>query len=58
MRLAVPLRKLTAPGAHVVLSGLLPGHANAALAMYRAQGLTLERRILIDGWVTLLLRRS
>ncbi len=58
MRLAVPLRRLAAPGAHVVLSGLLPGHANAVLAMYRAQGLTLERRILIDGWVTLLLRRS
>jgi ribosomal protein L11 methyltransferase len=58
MRLAVPLRRLAAPGAHVVLSGLLPGHANAVLAMYRAQGLTLERRIPIDGWVTLLLRRS
>ncbi len=58
MKLAVPLRRLAAPGAHVVLSGLLPAHANAALAMYRAQGLTLERRIPIDGWVTLLLRRS
>ena len=25
MRLAVPLRRLAAPGAHIVLSGLLPG---------------------------------
>jgi ribosomal protein L11 methyltransferase len=40
-----------------VLSGLLPAHANAALAIYRAQGLALERRILLDGWVTLLLLR-
>src|SRR5262245_28130886 len=41
-RLAVQLRKLTAPGAHIVLSGLLPGHANAVLAIYRAQGIVLE----------------
>jgi ribosomal protein L11 methyltransferase len=57
MRLAVPLRKLAAPGARIVLSGLLPGHANAAIAIYRAQGLVLERRIALDGWVTLVLRR-
>src|SRR6185312_14478709 len=41
-RLAVPLRRLTAPGARIALSGLLPGHANAVLAIYRAQGLVLE----------------
>ena len=58
MRLAVPLRKLMAPGARIVLSGLLPGHANAALAIYRAQGLILERRIQREGWATLLLRRA
>jgi ribosomal protein L11 methyltransferase len=57
-RLAVPLRKLMAPGARIVLSGLLPGHANAALAIYRAQGLMLEKRIQRDGWTTLLLRRA
>ena len=57
-RLAVPLARLVAPGAHVVLSGLLPGHANAALAVYRAQGLVLERRILLEGWVTLVMRRG
>ena len=56
-RLAVPLARLTRPGAHVVLSGLLPAQANAALALYRAQGLALERWILLDGWVTLSLRR-
>ncbi|MEP7030553.1 MAG: 50S ribosomal protein L11 methyltransferase, partial [Pseudolabrys sp.] len=58
MRLAVPVRKLVSRGGHVVLSGLLPAHANAALAIYRAQGLTLEKRITLDGWVTLVLRRG
>lgn len=57
LRLAVPIRRLAARSARVVLSGLLPSHANAALAAYRAQGLVLERRIALDGWVTLVLRR-
>ena len=45
------------PTRYVVLSGLLPGHANTVLAIYRAQGFTLERRITLEGWVTLLMRR-
>jgi ribosomal protein L11 methyltransferase len=57
VRLAVPLRKLMAPGARIILSGLLPAHANAALAIYGAQGLVLERRIQREGWTTLVLRR-
>jgi ribosomal protein L11 methyltransferase len=57
-RLAVPLARLSRPGATIVLSGLLPGHANAVLAIYRAQGLVLERRILLDGWATLVLRKA
>ena len=48
---------LLEPGGRVVLSGLLPSHANAALAAYRAQGLILEKRIPLDGWMTLILRR-
>src|SRR6185312_5631946 len=36
LRLAAPLRRLAAPGARIVLSGLLPAHANAAIAAYRA----------------------
>jgi ribosomal protein L11 methyltransferase len=56
-RLARPLTLLLAPHGHLVLSGLLPAHANAAVAAYRAQGLKLERRLLLDGWVTLVLRR-
>jgi ribosomal protein L11 methyltransferase len=58
LRLAVPLRKLARKNARIVLSGLLPGHANAAVAIYRAQGLSLERRILLDGWVTLVMLRG
>lgn len=57
MRMARPLSRLAAPGARVVLSGLLPNHANAALAAYRAQGLRLEKRFPLDGWMTLVLRR-
>jgi ribosomal protein L11 methyltransferase len=56
-RLARPIRKLSAAGGHVVLSGLLPSHANAALAAYRAHGFVLKRRIPLDGWMTLLLQR-
>jgi ribosomal protein L11 methyltransferase len=55
--MAGPLACLAAPGARLILSGLLPGQANAALAAYRAHGLVLERRILIDGWATLVLAR-
>ena len=58
MRLAVPLRKLVAPGGRIVLSGLLTRHANAALSVYRAQGLALERRITLDNWVTLVMHRK
>ena len=57
-RLAAPLCRLTAPDARIVLSGLLPSHANAALSIYRAQGLALEKRIALDGWVTLVMHRK
>jgi ribosomal protein L11 methyltransferase len=56
-RLAVPLARLSHAGTTVVLSGLLPGHANAALAIYRAQGLALERRLTLEGWATLVLQK-
>ena len=56
LRLALPLARLTEPGACVVLSGLLPAHANALLAICRAQGFALTRRIVLEGWVTLVLK--
>jgi ribosomal protein L11 methyltransferase len=54
-RLATPLTRLLAPDAHVVLSGLLMAQANAAISAYHE--LVLERRIVIDGWATLILTR-
>jgi ribosomal protein L11 methyltransferase len=56
-RLANPIRRVAAPGSRVVLSGLLPVQANAALAACRVLGLVLERHILLDGWATLVLAR-
>jgi len=56
-RLARPIARVTAPGAHVILSGLLAAQAAAALAAYRAQGLALVARIPRDEWVTLVLAR-
>jgi ribosomal protein L11 methyltransferase len=56
-QLAHPIRRIAAPEARVVISGLLSGQANAALAAYRSRGLVLERRLSFDGWVTLVLAR-
>ncbi len=56
-QLAAPLSKLLARNGRMVLSGLLPSHANAALSAYRMQGLALERKMTLDGWCTLILRR-
>jgi len=55
LRLAAPLTRLLAPGGYAILSGLLASQANAAIAAYR--GLALERRIELDGWTTLVLKR-
>jgi len=57
-RLATPIARLLAPGARVILSGLLTSQASAALAAYRHEGLALERRVELDGWSTLVLRRG
>ena len=56
-RLARPMRRLLAPRARVILSGLLASQENAALAAYRAHGLKLVRRIPLGEWVTLVLAR-
>ncbi len=56
--LARPASALLASGGRIVLSGLLPAHANAALNAYRAQGLRLERRLTLEGWTTLVLTRG
>ena len=57
-RLASPMRTHLAPGAMVILSGLLPEHANGVIAAYRAIGLVLKKRIELEGWTSLLLARG
>jgi len=56
--LAPALARLAAPGGDIVLSGLLGRDAPGVLAAYRAQGFTLARRLDLDGWASLLLRRG
>jgi ribosomal protein L11 methyltransferase len=56
-RLARPMRRVLAPDARVILSGLLATQENAALAAYRPHGLRLVRRIPLGEWVTLVLAR-
>ena len=56
-QLATPMARLTAPGGHVVLSGLLSAQAGAALASYRARGFALAGRVTLGGWTTLVLAR-
>jgi ribosomal protein L11 methyltransferase len=51
-RLAAPIARQLMPNARMVLSGILAGQTNAALAAYRSQGLVLERSFALDGWVT------
>ena len=54
-RLGAPLTRIVAPRGRIVLSGLLNAQANAARAFY--PHFTLERRIAVDCWTTLVLTR-
>ncbi|UFZ03953.1 50S ribosomal protein L11 methyltransferase [Bradyrhizobium ontarionense] len=56
-QLAAPMQRHLAPGAHVILSGLLTTQARAVLAAYRARGLVPVRHLKIEGWSSLLLRK-
>ncbi|WP_315838075.1 50S ribosomal protein L11 methyltransferase [Bradyrhizobium prioriisuperbiae] len=56
-RLATPMAQHLAPSAHVILSGLLPHQANGVIAAYRASGLVLVKRLQLEGWTSLLMRR-
>ncbi len=57
-RLAGEICAAVRPGGTLVLSGLLAGQESEVRAAYRARGLVLVRRIAIDGWHTLILRRG
>jgi ribosomal protein L11 methyltransferase len=56
-QLAGPMARHLAPGAQVILSGLLTPQAPAVIAAYRARGLVPLRHLRIEGWSSLLLRR-
>ena len=63
--LAKPLRLLApsittvaSSGAELILSGLLAGDVAGVLSAYKAQGFYLKRRIMLEGWATLLLARG
>jgi len=55
--MARDLARAVAPGGTAILSGLLRRQEAGVLAAYRAQGLWLEARIVIDGWSSLVLRK-
>jgi ribosomal protein L11 methyltransferase len=55
--LSRPIASLAAPGATVILSGLLPSQGLAALARYQVFGMKLVRAETIENWTTLTLRK-
>ncbi len=55
--LASELARALAPGGRAVLSGLLRRQEPIVLVPHRGFGITLERRLVLDGWSTLILRR-
>jgi ribosomal protein L11 methyltransferase len=56
--LAPSLARLAAPGADVVLSGMLLRDVPGVASAWAAQGFAIAKRRHIDGWATLLLRRG
>jgi ribosomal protein L11 methyltransferase len=56
-KMAPDLRRVLAPGGRAVVSGLLRHQEAEVLAAHRAQGLVLERRLRLDDWSVLQLRR-
>jgi ribosomal protein L11 methyltransferase len=56
--LAQPMAEHLAPGALVILSGLLQPQARSVIAAYRARGCVLARQVVIDDWSSLLLVKT
>ena len=57
-QLASPMQRHLARSADVILSGLLTTQARSVIAAYRARGLVPVRHLRIEGWSSLLLRKS
>jgi ribosomal protein L11 methyltransferase len=59
LRLLAPsLARVASQDAELILSGLLASDVAGVLSAYAAQGFHLKRRIMLEGWVTLLLARG
>jgi ribosomal protein L11 methyltransferase len=56
-RLARPIAGVLGRSGRTILSGLLPSQVNAALAAYRRCGFMLERRLMLEGWATIIVGR-
>lgn len=56
--MARDLGRAITPGGVAVLAGLLKRQEALVVAAHRAQGLALERRLVIEGWSTLILRSA
>jgi ribosomal protein L11 methyltransferase len=56
--LAPELARRIAPGGIVVLSGLTADQAPPIVARYCSHGFTLRKRIVLDGWATLMMTRG
>jgi ribosomal protein L11 methyltransferase len=57
-QLAAPMAQHLAPSAMVILSGLLTPQVGGVIAAYRARGLVPLRHLKIEGWSSLLLRKT
>ncbi|MEL6258953.1 MAG: 50S ribosomal protein L11 methyltransferase [Pseudomonadota bacterium] len=57
VRLAPEIVRVSAPGALIILSGLLLHQEPLVKRAFTARGLVLDRRIRRDGWLTLVLRK-
>jgi len=57
-QLATPMARHLVPGALVILSGLLTPQAAGVIAAYRSRGLVPLRHVRIEGWSSLLLRKT
>jgi ribosomal protein L11 methyltransferase len=58
MKLATSIRSVAADNCDLILSGLLARDVNAILSAYRTQGFRLTRRIDLEGWVSLNMKRG
>lgn len=56
-KMALDFSKNLRPNATLILSGLLPHQKARIVAAYRIQGLSLKRAHILDGWLTLVLKK-